>query len=74
MVFVPVLGILMLFVGVDQERILLGIAILCFVVGLYCVKQYMLFGSVYSFGWMGEQLAGSIWIEDIGERTNDDYK
>ena len=72
--FVPVLGILMLFVGVDRRRILLGMAILCFVVGLYCVKQYMLFGTVYSFGWMGTQLAGSVWIEDVGERTNYDYK
>jgi hypothetical protein len=72
--FVPVLGTALYLVGVDRKRLMQGIGIFGLVVAVYCMKQFVLFGSVYSFGWYGTQLAGSMWIEQIGERTNAEYK
>ena len=73
--FVPVFGVALLLIGVDRRRILLGMGALVFVVGLYCAKQYMLFGTFSSYGFQGDYLTGLFWIEEVRElhATATDY-
>ena len=71
--FVPVLATCMVLLGVDRKRLIIGLAALSFVVILYCAKQFILFGTVHSYGFFGENLTGSLWIENIGDYDKD-YK
>ena len=72
--FIPVFGICLGFIGVDRRRILLGVGAFSLIVGLYCIKQYMLFGTPYSYGFFGEVLTGSFWIEEVSDRRNNAYE
>jgi len=71
--FVPVIGICLVFMGVDRRRLLISLATLSLIVGIYCMKQFVLFGTFYSYGFHGLNLTGSVWIEDIGY-TNKSYE
>ncbi len=72
--FVPFLVVALLFIGVERKQLAKWVGIFTVLVALYCVKQVVLFGTPYSFGWFGEQLTGSLWIEEVGERTNSQYQ
>ena len=74
--FVPVLGVAMLLMSTkaNKKSLLYGLCIFSLVVGMYCIKQYMLFGTVNSYGWYGEKLAGLLWIEEVGEVVSKGYK
>lgn len=65
--FVPVLGASLILLGVDRRRLIFGMAAFLLVVCLYCVKQYVLFGTASSYGFQGDQLAGLFWIEEVHE-------
>ena len=71
--FVPVLATCMILLGVNRKQLVVGLAVLSFVVILYCAKQFILFGTVHSYGFFGENLTGSFWIENIGDYDKD-YK
>jgi len=72
--FAPVLAVALLFLGINRRRIFPALAVLIFVIGLYCAKQFLLFGTVSSYGFYGEKLTSLFWIEEVGTLTNNNYQ
>ncbi len=71
--FIPVLAVSLFFVGANKKHLTVGLCAITLIVGIFSIKQYVLFNTVVTSTFAGQSATGVLWITEANPRGGDTW-